>query len=948
MLVINIQGLLWHIDELKLLMVNKRPGIVCITESHLTADVSEHEYVISNYSNVKMYSKSSRTGGVVIYVRKDINYDVINNVVDNPNQEVNMWMRSIKLKGLFENIIISNIYHSPNQSNGIFIERLMQEYENLSDKGQVIFVGDFNIDVSKDSQYSRKLIKVMKSVGLHQWVGDYTRVTSNSKTMIDLIFSNEVRYTKVLEVPRISDHFIVKMSLPIYKNKEKSNNKNMCIKYKRDYSRFNINELRKNLCTLYKELCIENSDYKDGSIDVKIQFLTDVILDSINVVAPVKEFIVKKKWESCKWFNDHIKQLISIRDSYYKEFKSKRNNVEWEKYKRLRNLVVTEIRRAKKQYYEKLVDCHKNNSKKLWKNMKFILGNKNQLESKTEIIFNKEKVSDNIKIADKFNKFFVQNVEKIVKQIDKSNNDDFVYDGVVIRLNELEEVEESEIDEIVKKLDKNKGKGSIISNDIIDKIWKVNKVVIREIVNCCLKLSKIPGNWKNSLIHPIPKVKGTNVAEDFRPINTLPELEKIVEQVVKNRLLKHLDRNGILKEEQSGFRKHHSCETALQKIMCEWRNEIDKGNMIGAVLLDLSKAFETLNIPRLIEKLRMYGIGGGALEWFQNYLEDRTQQVKFGDAISVKIKVKYGVPQGSILGPLLFILYINDIVDVAKEYGCQCKLFADDKMLYFVDKDEKVIELILNKTLKKLEIWLNCNSLKFNSKKTVCMLFRDRKKKNVNHLELVLAGQKIEQCTEAKYLGIMLDEFLTFTSHTFYIVKKVNARINLMYRLSKFISDYTTVLIYKSMIAPYFDYCSTLLLNINDECMKMLQKCQNRAMRIILRVDRYTPIRCMLDALCFLSIEERVQFNVCVFVYKMTNNLMPEYLNRIAVNYDHRYSTRYKNRLMIQRTRTKTADKSINMTGFSLFNKLSKVTKEAKNLVIFKKLLREELKTIRL
>lgn len=191
----------------------------------------------------------------------------------------------------------------------------------------------------------------------------------------------------------------------------------------------------------------------------------------------------------------------------------------------------------------------------------------------------------------------------------------------------------------------------------------------------------------------------------------------MLERIVKNRLEEHLKKNKILNEEQSGFREKHSCETTLRKTMCEWRQEMNNGNMIGIVFIDFKRAFETICRQRLIRELKMYGVRGNAIKWFQSYLEERTQQVKFGCTLSRKRNTEFGVPQGSVLGPLLFNIYLNDIVKVTDKFGCKCNLFADDTILYFSGKDKEVIENAINNTLEGLRKWLNVNSLKVNYKK---------------------------------------------------------------------------------------------------------------------------------------------------------------------------------------------------------------------------------------
>lgn len=512
-------------------------------------------------------------------------------------------------------------------------------------------------------------------------------------------------------------------------------------------------------------------------------------------------------------------------------------------------------------------------------------------------------------------------------------------------LNEFQTASENEVDNIIKNLDKNKCKNEEVSTDIIIPVWNVNRGVIIDMINCSIEQCKIPALWKNSIIHPIQKVRGSRKAEDYRPINTLPILEKILEEIIKNQLEEHITKNKILKEEQSGFRTGHSCETALLKIISERKAGLDEGKLYGVLYLDLKRAFKTININRLIEKLeRKCGVKQKAIEWLKSYLNNRTQQVRYGKGVSKKKKVKNGVPQSSKLGPLLFILCINGIIEIAKKYGCECKLFADDLILYVCDKSVDKVELILNRTLIDIENWLGKNSLKVNTKKTVFMLIHDRRIKVEKKCNIMIVRESIIEVNETKYLGIIIDKYLTFESHTYYISQKVNKKIGFLRRVGHQVGYVTRILIYKIIIAPHYEYCRTLMLNMNKHCMNMLQKTQNRAMRAILRVNRYTTIENMLDALCFMSMEQRAKYNVCVTVYKMINKITPDYLNREIANSSHKYNTRNGDNLVVTRKRTRSAEKSINYEGFNLYNKLPVVTKKADTIACFRRNLIKDIK----
>ena len=346
-----------------------------------------------------------------------------------------------------------------------------------------------------------------------------------------------------------------------------------------------------------------------------------------------------------------------------------------------------------------------------------------------------------------------------------------------------------------------------------------------------------------------------------------------------------------------------------------------------------------------MRKLKKYGIKGNAYKWFEMYLSNRKQQVKYGNVISMTKDTMHGVPQGSVLGPILFILYINDIVKTVK-YST-CKLFADDTIIYVSGRDASEIERMLNYDLNNIGKWLDGNSMKLNTTKTKFMLIHDpRKLSMMKCCNIEINGEYLEEVRELKYLGIIIDNNLQFNSHADYTAKKVAKKVNFLYRLNKYVSPYTLVTVYKSIIAPHFDYCSTIMLNFSEISMSVMQKAQNRAMRAILRCNRFTPITQMLEALSFMNIKERMIYNVCLFVHKMIHGMMPQYLMREVefVKDVHKYNTRQIENIKVNYCRTNTGQKSMTYKGYQIYNKLPKEIKTIDNICEFKRRLRKETK----
>lgn len=460
-----------------------------------------------------------------------------------------------------------------------------------------------------------------------------------------------------------------------------------------------------------------------------------------------------------------------------------------------------------------------------------------------------------------------------------------------------------------------------------------------DLINISLKSGKFPESWKVATVVPVEKIKNSKLCDEYRPINTLPIYEKVLELTVKDQLLNYIEGNNILIRQQSGFRSAHSCETALQFLISDWKKAIQSGFFVGIVFLDFKRAFETINRGLLLLKLHKYGINGKVHEWLTSYLTNRLQRVKYGNAMSVERGCELGVPQGSVLGPLLFIMFINDICHHVK--NCQIKLFADDTLLYFVGEVNE-IESALNKDLKDLITWLNDSGLLLNISKSKFMLLGSKNRisslshPGANKINISINNEQIEQVNSFRYLGVTLDPQLNFDLHCDGVRNVMARKVNFLFRLDNKISSFAKLTIYKSVIAPTIDYCGTLLYFVKNEAVNSLQKIQNRAMRAILQCNKKTPINKMLEALSLMSIKQRINYNMLVFVFKLSNNLVPEYLTE-GLQYGcdiHDYNTRNKNNFYISSENVRSD--TILSRGLVLFNSLPTELRECQQLHVFK------------
>jgi len=351
--------------------------------------------------------------------------------------------------------------------------------------------------------------------------------------------------------------------------------------------------------------------------------------------------------------------------------------------------------------------------------------------------------------------------------------------------------------------------------------------------------------------------------------------------------------NNLLIPGQSGFRPHHSTQSSLIRLVDQLQQKIDKGETNAAVFIDTSKAFDSVSHQRLILKLKNLGVEGSELQWFTSYLTGRQQIVRVGKSLSPPLYIKTGVPQGSILGPLLFLVYINDLPDIFT--SASVNLYADDTVIYAAGKSEKQLESVINEEMAKLTEWFQRNQLQLNQKKTVLMLFGT--KANVDrmrNLKITVGSEQIGTSESTKYLGVTLDSCLGFDSHIEKTCSSAGRALGMISRVKRQMPTACRKALVDSLVLPHLDYCDVVWSTGSTAALNRLQSIQNRSAKIILGVKNRVSSEWALGQLKWDQLDRRREIHLAEEIYKAEKKLSPLYMTEMLTSSHktHGYATR--------------------------------------------------------
>ena len=526
-----------------------------------------------------------------------------------------------------------------------------------------------------------------------------TRITANSITLIDNIFTNKIdsNYFQGIFYTDISDHF------PIF-----CINKNVPVKFKehtapkRDLSDKNVNAFIQNLQNTDWNKILGINDAQQSYSLFQKEFSTQY----------EKSFPIKLRKTSVyhnrkPWLTIGLRSAIKRKNKLYLLYKRHPNVNNEIIYKTYKNKLSKLISVAERQHYDALLKKHKSNIKESWKIVNEILGRNNLVKSSGKFIVNDKEIDDPKEIANAFNDFYVNIGSSLAKNIPKIDIKPTSYirpEQHVVSSFFFAPITRSEVENVICDLKVAAAGYDSISTNIIKKTFKY---FIEPLVHC-IQLSfnegTVPEELKIAKVAPVYKGRESYLLENYRPVSILPAFSKIFEKLMNKRLVDYLDKNKVLYEYQFGFRKMYSTSNAVITLVDKISNALNNGNFMLGVFLDFSKAFDTVNHKILCDKLETYGIRGTCLKWFKSYLSNRSQFVMYNNSSSSTSEIVCGVPQGSILGPLLFLIYINDIVNVS--HILLPVLFADDTNVFLEGSNINDMCDVMNSELEKLHIWL--------------------------------------------------------------------------------------------------------------------------------------------------------------------------------------------------------------------------------------------------
>ena len=837
------------------------------------------------------------------------------------------------------NFLVGFVYRPPNNNLVHFSEWLhcmdilLEKCHN--ENKRFILLGDFNIDLVSTVCQRNSWINTFQNYNLTQIIKEPTRITSESKTLIDHIYVSDdvnVSNSGVLSWS-VSDHN------PVYITVKKSNcmkncngigNDHKTISY-RKYTDLDIHSIGVDM--LHRLSCITTKN--NMNIDKTTNSWTLEIGSILDQYCPKVTKRIKRDFQPA-WLNPEIRKLMKQRDLC-------KSNKSDDNYKTLRNKCKKKIKEAKSNHYVNLIETNKNDPKILTKIFQE-LGSKNN----TRKHLHKLKVDDKLieckqKIGNVFNQHFASLVytlnnnssglpecEKLSNFVDKNSS------GVTFK---IPHVSHGFVFKYLCKIKISKATGfDEISARFLKLFAPYLTDSITKICNLSITENRFPSTWKTARVIPLLKKGSTDDVNNYRPISILPVVSKILEKHVSSTFYAFLNEQNLLNPKQSGFRSQHSCQTALTLMTEEWLKAMNKGELTGVLMVDLCKAFDLVDHSLLLHKLKIYRCSEEALDWFTSYLSKRTQKVDINGQLSHPLENICGVPQGSVLGPLFFIVFINDMF-LYPELD-NLSLFADDATAHHSSKCSQTITHKLQAMATSADNWCEENKMKLSIIKTKVALVGSRQRLNKmtdteKEINIFINDIQLEQITHGKLLGIHIDESLTWNLQVANIKKIVVYKLFLLKRIRTFLPTQSRIQFYNYYVKPYLEYCCSIWGSTFQENINTIVKLQKRAARLILDADFSTPSAILFQELKWISFSDIVKFHQLSLIFKCINKIAPVYLQDLfhQKSNSHSYVLRSSNtdRLDVPRQHTR----SLSFKGPQLWNKLNNEIRNCTTLTSF-------------
>ena len=500
---------------------------------------------------------------------------------------------------------------------------------------------------------------------------------------------------------------------------------------------------------------------------------------------------------------------------------------------------------------------------------------------------------------------------------------------------------ENEVKSVIKSLKLSSSGWDTISAKVIKTTYHSILTPLTHVINLSLSTGVFPSELKIARIIPLFKAGDPMHFSNYRPVSVLPIFSKIFERIMYNRLLSFINKNKLLYNLQFGFRPGHSPNMALIYLVDKVSNALEQGDFVLGLFLDFSKAFDTVDHAILLKKLEFYGVRGVPLLWFNSYLNGREQFVEYDGHSSSKQIVKCGVPQGSILGPLLFLLYINDLALVCPKLFSI--LFADDSNMFLSGKDPNKLIRDMNEEMHKITQWLTVNRLSLNVDKTHFMLFRKKNTRVALNETLYIKGTVINQVESTKFLGVFIDSSLTWRSHIQHIDGKVARGLGILYKCRKYFSKDVLISLFYAFIYPHFTYCIEVWGSTFVTYLAPLSKLLKRAVRILSGSDRRAHTAPLFHTLKLMNIAEIYIYSIQLFMYKHSQSLLPGIFNDFyTFNYTvHNYNTRQRQDLHVPIARTDMRTRTIRFKGVLTMNYFASIIDKNCSIYTYKKKLKQ-------